>query len=80
MGCDAQNGLPVSMGKMHRHPLAQGLLKPQLPPQTVKLEPDRSWRAETVPAQRTAVTIIARHVRLRFFLNMASTPFNLKNG
>lgn len=43
MGCDEQNGLPVSMGKMQRQPLAQGLLMPQLPPQVVReLEPVRN--------------------------------------
>src|ERR1051326_422883 len=33
MGCDEQDGVPVSMGKMQRQPLLQGLLTPQLPPQ-----------------------------------------------
>jgi hypothetical protein len=69
MGCDEQNALFDSMGKMQRQPLAQGLLMPQLPPQVAKpLSPERSWRAETVPAQRTAVIIAASNVVLIFFV------------
>jgi hypothetical protein len=69
MGCDEQNGLPVSMGKMQRHPLAQGLLTPQLPPQVARaLVPECNCRAETVPAHRTPMTSAANNVDLIFFM------------
>jgi len=51
MGCDEQNGLPVSMGNMQRQPVRQGLLTPQLPPQVAEpFASLRNCRAETVPA------------------------------
>jgi hypothetical protein len=63
IGCDEQNGVPVSIGKMQRQPLAQGLLTPQLPPHVVNpLAPLRNCRAETVPAQRTAETIAVKNM------------------
>jgi hypothetical protein len=63
IGCDEQNGLPDSMGKMQRQPLAQGLLMPQLPPQVVTpLAPLRNCRAETVPAESAAVTHMASNM------------------
>jgi hypothetical protein len=51
MGCNEQNGLPVSMGNMQRQPVRQGLLTPQLPPQVAEpFASLRNCRAETVPA------------------------------
>jgi hypothetical protein len=68
MGCDEQNGVPDSMGKMQRHPLAQGLLTPQLPPQVARaLGPFLNCRAETVPAHKTPMTSRAKKVDLIFF-------------
>src|SRR5215471_13336471 len=59
MGCDEQNGLPVSMGKMQRQPVRQGLLTPQLPPHVAELFASlRNCLAETVPAHNTAITSV----------------------
>jgi hypothetical protein len=72
MGCDEQNGLPDSMGKMQRQPLAQGLLTPQVPPQVARaLGPFRNCRAETIPAHKTSMRIAAKKVDLIFFLMIA---------
>jgi hypothetical protein len=68
MGCDEQNGLPDSMGKMQRQPWAQGLLTPQLPPEARALGPFRNCRAETVPAHKTPMTSAAKKVDLIFFM------------
>jgi hypothetical protein len=69
MGCAEQNGLPVSMGKMQRQPVAQGLLTPQLPPQVASaLGPVRNCRADTVPAHRTPMTSAAKSIDLIFFM------------
>jgi hypothetical protein len=74
MGCDEQNGVPVSMGKMQRQPLLQGLLTPQLPPQVaVSFALICSCRAETVPAHKTPMTSAAKKVDLIFFF-MISPP------
>jgi hypothetical protein len=68
MGCDEQNGVPDSMGKMQRHPLAQGLLTPQLPPQVARPFPLlRNCRADTVPAHKTLMISAAKRVDLIFF-------------
>src|SRR5882672_11952405 len=73
MGCDEQNGLPVSMGKMQRQPLAQGLPMPQLPPQVAKpLASFRNCRAETVPAQKTPMISAAKNIDLNFFMIASS--------
>jgi hypothetical protein len=69
MGCDEQNGLPVSMGNMHRQPVWQGLLTPQLPPQVAEAFASlRNCRAETVPAQRTPMTSAVKNMDLIFFM------------
>jgi hypothetical protein len=50
IGCDEQKGVPVSIGKMQRQPLAQGLLTPQLPPQVANpLAPLRNCRRKPFP-------------------------------
>jgi hypothetical protein len=73
MGCDEQNGVPDSMGKMQRHPLAQGLLTPQLPPQVARpFALLRNCRAETVPAHTTLMTSAAKRVDLIFFFMIPS--------
>jgi hypothetical protein len=75
MGCDEQNGLPVSMGNMQRQPVRQGLLTPQLPPQVAEpFAPLRNCRAETVPAQRTAPAIPVKMMFL-IVLPMVRPPF-----
>src|SRR5260221_6834454 len=59
-------------------PAAQGLLAPQLPPHEARpLAFVRSCRAETVPAQRTAVTIAVSNTVLIFFI--MTTPFLMKS-
>src|SRR6478609_11700966 len=69
MGCDEQNGLPVSMGTMQRQPVRQGLLTPQLPPQVAEpFASLRNCRAETVPAQSTPMTNAEKNVDLIFFM------------
>jgi hypothetical protein len=57
----------------------QGTLMLQVPPQLASaLAPLRNWRAETVPAQSTAVTITANHVFLIAFLPMFALLFSDK--
>jgi hypothetical protein len=69
MGCDEQNGLPVSMGNMQRQPVWQGWLIPQLPPQVADAFASlRNCRAETVPAQRTPMTSAVKNMDLIFFM------------
>ena len=69
MGCDEQKGVPVSIGKIQRHPLAQGLLTPQPPPQVIDRSASfRNCRAETVPAQRTPMTSAVKNIDLIFFM------------
>jgi hypothetical protein len=52
-------------------PLGQGALAPQDPRQAEKpFASVRNWRAETVPAKRTAVIIVASNVDLIIFLPM----------
>lgn len=52
-------------------PLEQGCVLLQLPLQAAKpLVSVRNWRAETVPAQRTAVTIVANNADLTNLLAM----------
>jgi hypothetical protein len=69
MGCDEQNGLPVSMGTMQRQPVWQALVALHPPPQVAKpLASLRNCRAETVPAQRTPMTNAEKNVDLIFFM------------
>jgi hypothetical protein len=69
MGCDEQNGLPVSIGNMQRQPVWHGLLTPQLPPQVAEpFASLRNCRAETVPAQRTPMTSAVKNIELIFFM------------
>jgi hypothetical protein len=69
MGCDEQKGVPVSIGKIHRQRLAQGLLTPQPPPQVTDPSASlRNCRAETVPAQRTPMTSAVKNIDLIFFM------------
>jgi hypothetical protein len=72
MGCDEQNGLPVSMGKMQRQPVRQGLLTPQLPPHVAELFASlRNCRAETVPAHKTPITSKEKNIDLIFLFMIA---------
>jgi hypothetical protein len=69
MGCDEQNGLPVSMGTMHRQPVWQGLVALHPPPQVAKpFASLRNCRAETVPAQRPPITSAVKNIDLIFFM------------
>jgi hypothetical protein len=69
MGCDEQNGLPVSMRNMQRQPVRQGLLTPQLPPQVAEpFASLRNCRAETVPAQRTPMNSAVKNIDLISFM------------
>ena len=69
MGCVEQKPVVDSSGKAQMQPLLQGLFAPQLPPQVAEAFASlRNCRAETVPAQRTAVTIAIRNVLLMVFL------------
>jgi hypothetical protein len=80
MGCDEQNGLPVSMGKMQRQPVRQGLLTPQLPPQVAEpLASLCNCRAETVPAHRTPMTSAEKNIDLNFFIIASSFLFPGRN-
>ena len=78
MGCDEQNGLPVSMGNMQRQPVRQGLLTPQLPPQVAEpFASLRNCRAETVPAHKTPITSTAKNVDLIFLFMIAFLPLTM---
>ena len=69
MGCDEQNGLPVSMGTIQRQPVWQGLVALQPPPQVAEpFASLRNCRAETVPAQRTPMTSVVKNIELIFFM------------
>jgi hypothetical protein len=69
IGCDEQNGLPVSMGTIQRQPVRQGLVALQPPPQVAKpLASLRNCRAETVPAQRTPMTSAVKNIDSIFFM------------
>jgi hypothetical protein len=67
-----------SSGKAQMQPLLQGLFAPQLPPHEKPFGSLRNWRAETVPAQRTAVTMAASNVDLIAFIFMTRS-FQIKN-
>jgi hypothetical protein len=74
MGCDEQDGVPVSMGKMQGQPLLQVLLTPQLPPQVaVPFACICNCCAETVPAHKTPMTSVAKKVdQVFFFMTISS--------
>ena len=57
-------------------PEVQGFVLLQVPWQAKPLASLRNWRAESVPAQRTAVTNVASNIFLRF-LFILSLIFNL---
>jgi hypothetical protein len=62
-------------------PVEQGCTLLQLPLQAAKpLLSVRNWRADTVPAHRTAVTIAARNVDLTIFLLMIAPISNDNPG
>jgi hypothetical protein len=67
----------VGVVKEQTQPLVvQGRVALQVPPHVVGLwKPFRNCRAETVPAQRTAVMIAANNVDLTIFLLMIG-PFS----
>jgi hypothetical protein len=69
-----------SSGKAQMQPVEQGCTLLQLPLQAAKpLLSVLSWRADTVPAHRTAVTIAARNVDLTIFLLMIA-PCSICNA
>jgi hypothetical protein len=75
VGCVEQKPVVDSSGKAQMQPVAQGCTLLQLPLQAANpLLSVRNWRAETVPAQRTAVTVAASNVDLIIFLLMIA-PF-----
>jgi hypothetical protein len=61
-------------------PLRQGLFAPQLPPQAKPFGSFRNWRAETVPAQTTAMTMVANNVDLTIVLPMIALLSNYRAG
>jgi hypothetical protein len=80
VGCDEQNPVVDSSGKAQMQPVEQGCTLLQLPLQAAKpLLSVLSWRADTVPAHRTAVTIAARNVDLTIFLLMIA-PCSICNA
>jgi hypothetical protein len=74
VGCDEQKPVVDSRGKAQMQPVAQGCVLLQLPLQAAKPVASVNWRAETVPAQRTAVTIVASNVDLMILFLMIA-PF-----
>jgi hypothetical protein len=80
VGCDEQNPVVDSRGKAQMQPLEQGCVLLQAPRQAAKpFASVRNWRAETVPAKRTAVTNVASNVFLMNFLFMLSLVSNLQD-
>jgi hypothetical protein len=77
VGCDEQNPVVDSRGKAQMQPLEHCSELLQAPRQAKPLASVRNWRAETVPAQRTAVTNVASNVFLKIFLFMISLVSNL---
>jgi hypothetical protein len=61
--------------KEQTQPLAQSAVALHLPPQVTPFASLRNWRAETVPAHRTAATMVANSVFLPIFLNIGLYPF-----
>jgi len=64
--------------KEQKQPVAQGWVELQLPPQAKPFGSLRNWRAETVPAQTTAMTMVANNVDLTIFLPMIAILFKLE--
>ena len=62
--------------KEQKQPVAQGWVELQLPPQAKLFGSFRNWRAETVPAQTTAMTMVANNVDLTIFLPMIAILSN----
>jgi hypothetical protein len=61
-----------------KQPLAQGRVALHVPPHVVTpWTPFRNCRAETVPAQRTAVTMAASNVVLMVFFFIKLRSFNV---
>jgi hypothetical protein len=61
----------VPAGILQKQSMLQDICLLQMPPQKGLMAAwFRNWRAETVPAKRTAVTIVARNVDLIIFLPM----------
>jgi hypothetical protein len=56
-------------------PVVQGLMLLQVPWQAAKPLAVRNWRAETVPAQRTAVTKMASNAFLNFLFMLSLIPW-----
>ena len=62
--------------KEQKQPVAHGCVELQLPPQVKPFGSFRNWRAETVPAQTTAMTMVANNVDLTIFLPMIALLSN----
>jgi hypothetical protein len=68
VGCVEQKPVVDSSGKAQMQPVLHGWSAPQLPPQVKFLDSVRSWWAEIVPAQRTAVTMSAGNILRKAFM------------
>jgi hypothetical protein len=69
VGCDEQNPVVASSAKAQMQPVEQGCTLLQLPLQAAKPRLSvRNWRADTVPAQRTAVTMVVSNIVLILFM------------
>jgi hypothetical protein len=81
VGCNEQNPTVDSRGKAQMQPLEQGCVALQAPRQAAKpFASARNWRAETVPAKRTAVTTVASNVGFMNFLLMIALLSNYRAG
>jgi hypothetical protein len=77
-GRDVQNAVN-GVVKEQKQPLAQGRVALQVPPQVVEpWESFRNCRAETVPAERTAVIMAIRNVFLMILFVINTPPIRLK--
>lgn len=63
------------MVKEQTQPVAQSAVALHLPPQVAPFVWLSNWRAEMVPAHRTAATMVANSVFLEIFLNISLYPF-----
>jgi hypothetical protein len=75
VGCDKQDPVVDSRGKAQTQVPEQGLTTLQEPWQAATaFTPVRNCRAESVPAQRAAVTIVARNTVLIVFIISCAPP------
>jgi len=80
VGCVEQKPVVDSSGKAQMQPVLHGgWPTPQLPPQAKPWGSLRNWRAESVPAPRTAVSIAASNRFFKKFQFISLLLFPIRN-